>query len=142
MAKYDLVDLKLSADGDLVIEKGDLATVTKQEFVNQSARNRMRVSDPEWRDYEDLAIGANLEDLRGKPNTREVANDGANRIMAALTHDGLLDPEDVYVRPMPDPNNRRTIIYFVFVNSPENSEPTGFQVSFNLDAGVTISGVS
>jgi hypothetical protein len=139
MAKYDKVDLKLTEDGDLVIEKGDLALVRKQEFINQSARNRVKTNDPEWPDYQGIAIGANFEDLRGKPNTIETAREGVEKLTDCLTRDGLIDPEDLYIQPVPI--DRKTIVFFVFINSPYEAEPTGFQVKLNLDTGVAIRGV-
>lgn len=129
----------LSEDGDLVIANGDFAVVKKQEFLNQSARNRIRTNDPEWPDYVESAVGANLEDLRGKPNTVETAREGVALITDALTRDGLIDTDDLYIRPIPI--DRKTLVFFVFINTEENGEPVGFEVTLSLDAGVSIRGI-
>lgn len=138
MAKYDRVDLAMTADGDLIIENGDLKLARNQEFVAQSFRNRIRTSDPDWYDNIIKDIGANLEDLRGYPNTVETAELGVSMIAACLTRDSLIDPDDLYVKPVPF--NKATIAFFVFVNSPFDSEPIGFEVQLNLTTGLTVRG--
>ena len=136
MARYDGTDLRLSEDGDLVIERGDLSTVTKQEFITQSARNRVKISDPDWYDYAIENIGANLEDLLGKPNNPDTARQGIEKIGEALTRDGLIDGEDLYIRPVPI--GRYVIGFFVFIRTDDVAKPLFFEVLFNLESGLTI----
>lgn len=142
MARYDGTDLKLTPDGDLAIERGDLATVTKQQYIAQSARNRIKITDPEWVDYQIDAIGANLEDLIGLPNSPETASLGVEKIGDCLTKDGLLDTDDIYVRPVPV--SRSVLVFYVFIRIPVNEfedETLGFEVLFNLETGLTIRSV-
>jgi hypothetical protein len=140
MAKYSGMDLKLTADGDLVIGSGDLAIVQKQEYIAQSARNRIRIADPEWIDYQIDEIGANLEDLNGLPNNPETASLGVQKIGTCLTKDGLLDVKDVYIRPVPV--SRSIIAFYVFIRIPGADAGTlGFEVLFNLETGLTIRSV-
>ncbi len=139
MAKYDKTDLALSSDGDLVIEKGDFKVARKQEYINQSIYNRVRSNDPDWYDYTGREICANLEDLRGKPNSVETATEGARRISNCITKHGLVDVDDLYIEPTP--MSKAEIVFFVFVNLPYNATPIGFEILMNLDSGAKIRGV-
>lgn len=138
MARYDGTDLRLTEDGDLVIERGDLSTVTKQEFVKQTARNRIKTSDPDWYDYIIDEIGANLEDLLGRPNNPETARLGIEKIGEALTKDGLVDTDDIYIKPVPV--GRYVIGFFIFIRVDDVGQPLFFEVLFNLDTGLTVRG--
>lgn len=137
MARYDESDLMFSADGDLVItDRGDFALVNKNPYVEQSARHRIRTSDPDWFDPDTTDIGANLEDLIGMPNNRETALLSIERITACLTQNGLIDTQDIYIRPVP--LSRYVIALFVFIQTPHDGASIGFQITFNLETGVTI----
>lgn len=139
MSKFDKVDLRLSEHGDLVIENGDFAVVTREQFVMQSGRNRIRNSDPDWYDPVVDTLSANLEDLRGRPNSPETAAEGAERISYCFLRDGLVDEDQLYIQPIPF--DKETIAFFVFINSPYNSEPIGFEIRLNLNTGVSIKAV-
>lgn len=139
MARYNNSDLKLSEDWDLVIENGDLALVHNIEFIKQSVRNRIKINDPDWFDYIEKEIGANMEDLMGKPNTIDTAREGIEKIATCLTRNGLIDREELYIRPVP--TSKFVIEFFVFIQINENINPIGFVVTFNLESGVEIRGV-
>lgn len=138
MARTDAIDLMFTEDGDLAIDikTNELATVQKQGYIAQSARNRIKITDPEWIDYEINQIGANLEDLLGMPNTQETAIEGIERIVSVLTRDGLISTEEVYVRPVPV--GKYVVAFFVFIKIPDVPESLGFEVLFNLHTGLTI----
>lgn len=139
MSKYDRVDLGLTPDGDLDFEKGDFKLVRNQEYLAQSIRNRAQTSDPDWYDPFVEAIGSNLEDLRGLPNTEETAMRGVELIGGCISRDGLVEPEDIYIQPTP--YDRNTIAFFVFVNSPFDTDPIGFEIRYNLRNGMMVRGV-
>lgn len=141
MARKDTIDLELTPDGDLVLDRktNDVAVVHKQNYIAQSARIRIQVTDPEWQDYQVNQIGANLEDLIGLPNTQETAIEGIERIVYTLTKDGLLDTEEVYIKPVPV--SKYVIAFYVFIKIPEVPESLGFEVLFNLATGLAIRSV-
>lgn len=136
MAKYNLSDLQLTEDGDFVIENNDLALVRKQKYVIQSVRNRLKVSDPDWWDYQLSQIGANLEDIQGMPNNPDTAKLGIKLIGKSLTQDGLIDQEDLYIQPTPI--NKDVILFFIYVNQEYEGKPIGFEVAFNLHTGLAV----
>lgn len=139
MARLDVSDLKLTPEGDLVMDSVGLETVEKQEYISQSARIRVKISDPEWFDLTVKDIGANLEDLLGLPNSPETAELGVNKIGEALTKDGLLDADDIYIRPVPV--GRYYIAFYLFISTTEDGEPQGFEILFNLETGLEIGSV-
>lgn len=141
MARKDTIDLELTPDGDLVLDSktNDIAVVHKQHYIAQSARIRIQVTDPEWKDYQVDQIGANLEDLIGLPNTQETAIEGIERIIYTLTKDGLLDTEEIYIKPVPV--SKYVIAFYVFIKIPEVPESIGFEVLFNLATGLAIRSV-
>lgn len=137
MTKIDGVDLMMDESGDLVInDNGDFELVRKQAFIQQSVRNRLRISDPEWVDYAVKTIGANLEDLLGMSNTPDTARLGVQMITTTLVRDGLISTEDLYVRPIPVKKN--VIEFYVFIRINDTDEPIGFVVSFNLESGAMV----
>jgi hypothetical protein len=139
MARYDDSDLMFTDDGDIVInERGDFALVNKNEYVEQTSRDLLRTSDPDWQDYDVniTEIGANMEDLIGMPNNPDTAKMGIDRISAALTRYSLVNREDIFIKPVP--LSRYIIMFFVFIKTPHEETPIGFQISFNLESGVTV----
>lgn len=139
MARYDESDLMFSIDGDLVIsDTGDLSLVNKNEYIEQSARHRVRTSDPDWFDPNMQDIGANLEDLIGMPNNPETARLAIERVTDSLTGGGLIDKQDIYIRPVPV--SRYIIALFLFIQTPFEGKPIGFHITFNLETGVTVRG--
>ncbi|WP_422661738.1 hypothetical protein ACK8P5_25630 (plasmid) [Paenibacillus sp. EC2-1] len=139
MSRFDRTDIALTPDGDLVLENGDLRLARNSEFMAQSVYNRVNTSDPDWIDYLRIDIGANLEDFRGMPNNETTAEKGVLTIGQCLTRDGLVSPEDLYIEPAPF--DKRTIAFFVFIKTPNESEPLGFEIRLDLDTGTVIKGV-
>lgn len=127
-------DLMLTHDGDLYLdERGDLATVSGDNFIVQSVYNRLRSVTVGW--FYDH-VGADLEDFIGKPNTRETADVMARQVLAALTADGLVGEEDLFIKPVP--LDRSVVALFVFVRLAGSDKPAGFQVEVDLDGGVSV----
>lgn len=82
------------------MENGDLALAGGVEEKLQMARCRILTDAPGWFHHPNL--GANLSDLLGEPNSAKTAQDGAARIVAALTYDGYFVPGEVDVEAVPD----------------------------------------
>lgn len=125
------VDLALSADGDLLTERGDLKLVSGDDYRRQQVLIRLKSIRVNWR-YDH--IGADLESIIGKPNTQDTAKEGIDLIVQALTEDGLFKAEELYVKPVP--LNKSAILFFVFVNTV--GDPMSFVVEIDLQAGVIV----
>ena len=134
MSRYAVTDLSLSEDGDLILENGDLGLVAGSAMIAQGTRNRIRSVHKDW--FYDK-IGATLEQLLGRPNTKETGDEGVNLLTKALTVDGFIDNADLYIKSTPISGTR--IVYFVFINSPFNvNGPIGFEVALDLGNGIKI----
>lgn len=134
MGRYNETDIKITTDGDFAIQDGDFALVENVEAVAQNAYCRLMSADPEW--YMEN-ISANLEDLLGKPNTRETAESGENLIREALMKDDLINYDDIYVQAVPI--GKFELKFYVFFKPDEYGEdPVGFEVDVNLSAGATV----
>lgn len=129
-------DLRLSADGDLVLSNGDLELVSSTPDLLQQITIRLRSLGPDLFKTQDLA--ADLGDLRGKPNTRTTAEAGTAQIMRALTSDGLVSSDRVMVRAHPADEHR--IVWFVFVNTGGTSSES-LIVELDFNRGVIVEGV-
>lgn len=114
----DIADLAFSLDGDLELdETGDLALAKGDECliddINISVKTQKgdSVVAPE--------LGADLEDLIGHQNTKDIAHEGASRIMGELISKGIANPGEVEVIPIPI---GQTILYYVFINNEKKIE--------------------
>lgn len=94
-----IIDLKMSPDGDLVIENGDLALVTGEDWFIQETNKIIRTNNPDWEFHPD--VGASLEDFAGLPNTRETARAIEERLHDKITQDSIHIPGKLSVRAVP-----------------------------------------
>jgi hypothetical protein len=128
----DAVDLFLSPDGDLVISGSDFKLAEGDEFLLQSARNRIKSIKKDWF-YDN--IGADMEEILGEPNTREVSEVGKGKIIEALTCDGLFSSDEIYIKAAP--TSRNAILYIVVLKTKSGS-PIVLNVTLDLAKGVTL----
>lgn len=134
MGIYNETDLRITPDGDLIVKDNDLATIEGFEAAAQNVYCRLMSSDPEW--YMEQ-IGANLEDLLGKPNTRETATEGEDMIKDVLTSDGLVSYEDLYVQAVP--LDKSTLVFYVYFKPDGyDGEAIGYEVELNLSIGAKL----
>lgn len=111
------VDLWWGWSGDLVIgPDGDLKDTSEHDLVSfmQEAQTRLRGELYDWALHPH--IGASLTDLVGETNSRETAEDGKTRIIAALTKDSFVDTLRIKVRYVPVGLHK--ILYSVVLSVP------------------------
>lgn len=93
-------DFRITPDGDLVKETdGDLMITNSYLNREQQVRMRLLLSHGDW--ASDLRYGADLDELRGRPNTQELGEEVVGRVLGALTHDGLFLEQDLSVDAVP-----------------------------------------
>lgn len=103
MAKvYDNTDLTWSKRGDLTISHdGDIRTTQSDPLrsIIQEVRKRIKYAIGELK----IAprVGASLKDFVGKPNNKTVAEAIKDRIISALSRDGLVAKNDMNIQYMP-----------------------------------------
>lgn len=129
-------DIRITKDGDFVLtESRDFSTVENSEALIQNAFCRLTSSDPDW--YMET-ICANLEDLLGQRNTKELGTAGEDKIRLCLGD--LVSPQNLYVQGVPV--NRYTILFYVYFLLEEDADPIGIEVELNLSAGAKARRVS
>lgn len=128
----DVTDIALTPEGDLMISKADLKTVTGDDFRIQSARNRIKSITKDWF-YDN--VGADLEELLGKPNTQAIADKGKGKIITALTIDGLFAIDEVYVKAFP--TDKTNILFVVMLKSVDGTSMS-VNVTMDLVKGITV----
>jgi hypothetical protein len=122
------IDTNQAGDGR---EIRDLDVSSDLDAEKQIIFNRLRTDAPDWYAYP--ALGGNLTDLIGEPNTRDTASRGAAYIQAALTFNSLYDSSQVNVRPVPISQNE---ILFMIEISRAASGVFRLPLTFNLVTGL------
>lgn len=109
-----LVDLDMSPEGDLEIdEHGDFALAHGPSCLEDDIHIRVSTNNPDFYHYPE--IGATLDDLKGQPNTREVANIGVEKIRHCLTRDGKIASHDLTIYAAP--TSPEELMFYIIVKS-------------------------
>lgn len=105
-------DFGITTDGELIIDNNshDINNTTNDDLRIQLAYNRIKSISNNWFVDE---IGANLEELIGKPCTESIAEYGKNKIINELIFDDLWDKNDIYVQS--EIKNNTNITYSIYL---------------------------
>ena len=114
---YNKRDIKFSEEGDIVLEDGDFKLATPKETATQDITNRVKTNDPNWFRYPDIA--ANLEDMFGKDNTFETAQEAVNKVEKSLTKDGRFSSGDLNIDIVPTDKDKLELFIFIKLGSTE-----------------------
>ena len=106
-------DIKFSKEGDIEFLDGDFKITQDTESLEQDIHNRVKTNNPDW--YLHEKIGADLEDLRGKPNTQETGTEGEEKIANSLFYGDRINPGDLEVKAVP--TKRNEITYYTFIKT-------------------------
>lgn len=123
------IDTEIREDG---VEMRDIGLVEDLEAERQIIMNRLRTDAPDW--YHHPAMGGNLTDLIGEPNTRQTGTKGAELIHRALTYKGLYHSQQIKVRPVP--LNPETILFLIEIIRYNNAGVIRLPVTFDLTHGL------
>lgn len=134
MSLYNETDIAVTPSGDLSLDStGGFPIIVGSGVLQQDIAFRLRT------DYDDFTphpeIGADLVELIGEPNTREVVKFGETKIIHSLTHDARIRNVDLYVRGVPVALEK--VIYYVFVNDGIEQINVTPSVVFNMMTGLT-----
>lgn len=94
-----IVDIAMSEDGDLVIEKGDLKLHNGINWLISEIQKILKTCNPEWRIHPNVGVG--LDEFIGQPNNREVGKFIERKIREKIKAEGLDYPGDVDVQVVP-----------------------------------------
>ena len=98
MANYEAVDLRFSADGDLIVDEGgkmlDTATFPllslKQEIITRVLSNIGDWNDHPW-------LGTNMQAFIGEPNNEDTIQKIVSSLRHGLTVDNLVSNDDLEI---------------------------------------------
>lgn len=98
MANYEAVDLRFSADGDLIVDGGgkmlDSATFPllslKQEIITRVLSNIGDWNDHPW-------LGTNMQAFIGEPNNEDTIQKIVSSLRHGLTVDNLVSNDDLEI---------------------------------------------
>lgn len=133
-------DFMLSPEGEISadIESHDIATVKTNELKVQLAYNRIKSISMDW--FVDN-VGADLEELIGKPCSDATVKKGKAKIIEVLTVDELWDESEMYINS--EVINNTHIIYTVYLKmykeeeyspfSLVSSDPYAYEITAELD---------
>lgn len=110
----------------------DIPLVRNQDELQQLITNRLRTDAPDW--YHHPNMGGNLSDLIGEPNTRATGDMGVQRIREALTYRGLMQGENLHVRPVPI--SPHELLFVITVSDSNGRTMTRIPLTFHLQHGI------
>lgn len=125
-------DFGITTDGELVVNKfsHDILKSCNNDLRIQLAFNRLKSISNNW--FIDN-IGADLEELVGKPCTKSIINYGKQKIIDSLTFDNLWDKEDIYIKSQIINNTNVVYNIFLKISQAKVEDTFSIEIAVELD---------
>jgi hypothetical protein len=137
---YEALDLYCSGNGDLMISAdGDLKDTSADDYrsLQQEISTRLKANQADWAVHPDL--GANLDNLIGKMNTPETAQQVQAQIESALSS-GLINSSHIQTNAVPLSLETLGLLLNVQVGPwQDTSKTVSVPIFFQLATGVYVS---
>lgn len=128
----DDFDFGLTVDGEIILdsETHDIASKTDDSLRIQLAYNRIKSVSTTW--YID-EIGADLEEIVGRPCTEDIAEYGKTKISNSLIYDELWDSDDIYIKA--EILNNTMIVYSIYLKiyQSETEDTYSYEIVAEID---------
>lgn len=125
-------DFGFLPEGEIIInnETHDIVKSSDNDLKIQLAINRIKSISNNWFIDE---IGANLEELVGRPCTTDTAEYGKLKIANSLTFDGLWTDEEIFIKA--EIKNNTNIIYSIYLKiyQQETEDTYSYEIVTTLD---------
>lgn len=125
-------DFGFTPEGEIIVdpETHDIAKSVDDDLRIQLVFNRLKSISHDWFVDE---IGADLEELIGKPCTADIAEYGKDKIIAQLTFDDLWNNEDIVVVAQIKDNTH--ILYKIYLRmyQSETEDTYSYEIETELD---------
>ena len=125
-------DFGITSEGEIVVntESHDIMKTVDNDLKIQLAYNRIKSISHNWFVDE---VGADLEELIGKPCTEDIAEYGKTKIMNVLIFDDLWSDSDIFIKS--EIKNNTNIIYNVFLKmyQSETEDTYSHEITVELD---------
>lgn len=125
-------DFDFSPEGEVIVNKEthDINKTTDNELRIQLAYSRIKSISRNWFVDE---VGADLEELIGRPCTEDIAELGKAKIISVLTFDKLWTDEEVFIKA--EIKNNTNIIYNIYLKiyQSETEDTYSHEIVAELD---------
>ena len=125
-------DFAITTDGELIVDEQnhDIAKSTEDDLRIQLAYDRIKSISKNWFVDE---IGADMEELIGRPCTEDIAEYGKQKIINVLLVDDLWKKEDIFIKAEIKDNVH--IIYSVYLKlfQSETEDTISYEIIVELD---------
>lgn len=125
-------DFCFTSNGEIVINKDshDIEKTENSDLQIQLAYNRIKSISHNWFVDE---VGADLEEIIGRPCTKEIAEYGKQKIINVLTFDGLWNNDDIFIKS--EIVNNTSIIYSIYLKiyQSETEDTYSYEIIAELD---------
>ena len=125
-------DFGFTPEGELVIDNisHDINNTVNDDLRIQLAYNRIKSITHNWFVDE---IGANLEELVGRPCTKEIAEYGKEKIIKELIFDELWNKDDIYIKSEIKNNTNITYEIFLKIYQTESEDVYSYEIIAEID---------
>ena len=128
----DGFDFGFSPDGEIIVdsETHDIYKSKDDELKIQLSYNRIKSISKNWFIDE---VGADMEELIGKPCTEDIAEYGKQKIINVLLIDNLWNKDDIFIKAEIKDNVH--IIYSVYLKlfQSETEDTISYEIIVELD---------
>ena len=125
-------DFAITTEGELIIdeENHDIIKSLDDDLRIQLAYNRIKSISKNWFVDE---VGADMEELIGRPCTEDMAEYGKQKIINVLLIDDLWDKDDIFIKAEIKDNVH--IIYSVYLKlfQSETEDTISYEITVELD---------
>ena len=125
-------DFTITTDGELIVDEQnhDIAKSIEDDLRIQLAYDRIKSISKNWFVDE---IGADMEELVGRPCTEDIAEYGKQKIINVLLVDDLWKKEDIFIKAEIKDNVH--IIYSVYLKlfQSETEDTISYEIIVELD---------
>ena len=128
----DGFDFSFSPDGEIIVdsETHDIYKSKDDELKIQLSYNRIKSISKNWFIDE---VGADMEELIGRPCTEDMAEYGKQKIINVLLIDNLWNKDDIFIKAEIKDNVH--IIYSVYLKlfQSETEDTISYEITVELD---------
>ena len=125
-------DFAITTEGELIIdeENHDIVKSLDDDLRIQLAYNRIKSISKNWFVDE---VGADMEELIGKPCTEDIAEYGKQKIINVLLIDDLWNKDDIFIKA--EIKDNAHIIYSVYLKlfQSETEDTISYEITVELD---------
>ena len=125
-------DFGFTSEGEIIIntDNHDISQTMNDDLRIQLAYNRIKSISRNWFVDE---IGADLEELIGKPCTKEIAEYGKIKILQVLTVDNLWNKNDIFIKSEIKNNTNITYSIYLKIYQSETEDTYSHEIIAELD---------